>query len=369
VLEFLLARYFKVNLFRYITFRGAGAAITAFMFAVFMGPVWIRMLKRGGVGEDVKASPSEGIRELHGATKQGTPTMGGFLILVGTILGTILWAKVGNTFVALGLFTVLCLGALGFVDDYCKVAKKRGGGLARWQKLLVQGGISLVAGVILMRNLAPLSVAYLPAKGTDLMFPFFKNLCVPLGIGFVPVAMIVMTGASNAVNLTDGLDGLAAACSVMAMLAFVGIAYVVGHGAISKYLFVFFVPGSGELAVFCAALAGGTLGFLWYNAYPAQVFMGDTGALAIGGALGYVAVATRQEIALFFVGGVFVAEALSVIIQMVYYKKTGGKRIFRCAPLHHHFEFGGTHEAKVVIRFVIVAAMCAIFSLAMLKLR
>ena len=368
MLELILARYFEVNVFRYITFRGAGAALTSFVFALAVGPSWIRLLRRGRVGEVIESSPSDKVREMH-AHKEGTPTMGGFLILVGTILSTVFWAKVGNLYVAMGLITILLMGGLGFVDDYFKLIRRPGRGLTKREKLIAQILISAGVGVVLMRVMGSLQVNYLPGTGTDLFFPFFKNVFVPLGILFIPLVVLVMVGTSNAVNLTDGLDGLAAGCAVMATLAFVAISYVVGHAVLSRYLFVFYVPGAGELAILCAALAGGTLAFLWYNCYPAQIFMGDTGALAIGGVLGYVAVVTRQEIMLFFIGGVFVAEALSVIIQTYYFKLTGGKRFFRCAPLHHHFELKGIHEVKVVVRFSIVAALCAIFSLAMLKLR
>jgi len=375
VLELLLSRYLQVNLFRYITFRGAGAAITSFLFTILLAPVWIRMLRDAKVGEDTQATDSPEVAAAR-SDRIGTPTMGGILILAGTIIGSVFWAKVGNPFVACALLTILCLGGLGFVDDYYKYARKGGGGLSKRAKLVVQSLLALCVGVVLMRLMQSLKVDYLPAgvdgggmRGTELTVPFFKNFHLPLGILFVPMTMLVIVGASNAVNLTDGADGLAAGCSVMAVVALAVIAYVVGHKHWAPYLFVFRVPGAEELSVFCAALAGGVLGFLWYNCYPAQVFMGDTGALAIGGAIGYVAVATKHELTLVIIGSVFVAEALSVLLQVGYFKLTGGKRIFRVSPLHHHYEVGGMHEVKVVVRMVIVSALCAIFGIATLKLR
>ena len=346
------------NLFRYITLRTGGAVVTALFVSFVLGPAVIRWLKS-------KQAEGQPIREdgpqSHLITKKGTPTMGGVLILLALGIATLLWADLTNGYVWAVLTVTLGFGAIGFVDDYIKLTKRSSNGLSGRLKLI--GQIVIGGGVTIW--ITSLSEG---ALATGLALPFFKELLVPLGWFFVPWALIVLVGASNAVNLTDGLDGLAIMPALIAAACFALIAYVSGNFVFSEYLQIHFVRGAGELAVFCGALVGAGLGFLWYNAPPAMVFMGDTGSLAIGGALGAVSVVTKHEIVLAIIGGLFVLETVSVIVQVASFKLTG-KRVFRMAPLHHHFEQKGWAESTIVIRFWIIASILALVGLATLKLR
>ncbi len=346
------------NLIRYTTFRAGAACMTALVIALFFGPAlirWLRAKQRGGqpIREDGPAS--------HLITKKGTPTMGGVLILLALAGSTLLWADLRNGFVWCVLMVTLGYGALGFADDFLKVTRRNTKGVSGRTKLIAQAGIGLVAAIWL---------GYLmPGPLSDkLAVPVFKEVLIPLGILFPPMATVVMVGASNAVNLTDGLDGLAIVPAMIAAAVFALIAYLVGNRIFADYLQLHAVPGTGELAVFASAMIGASLGFLWYNAPPAAVFMGDTGSLALGGALGALAVATKHEIVLAIVGGLFVVETVSVIIQVFWFKRTG-KRVFLMAPLHHHFEKKGWAEATIVIRFWIIAMILAMIGLSTLKIR
>ena len=347
-----------LNVFRYLTFRTGGAIITALIISFLFGPVIINMLKnRQSVGQPIRSDGPEG----HLLTKKGTPTMGGFLILLALTLATLLWADLTNSYVWVVLGVTIAYGTIGFVDDYLKVIRQDSKGLSARLKLLLQAAIAAVAAFSIMSHLPP-------GLTTTLAVPFLKNLLLDFGWFFVVVAMVVMVGASNAVNLTDGLDGLAIVPVMIAAGVFALIAYLVGNTVFSTYLQLHYVPGAGELAVFCGALVGGGLGFLWFNAPPAKVFMGDTGSLSLGGALGAVSVVTKHELVLAIVGGLFVLETVSVIVQVVSFKLTG-KRIFAMAPLHHHFEKKGWAESTIVIRFWIIASILALAGLSTLKLR
>ncbi|HEX5872444.1 MAG TPA: phospho-N-acetylmuramoyl-pentapeptide-transferase [Longimicrobium sp.] len=361
-----LAQYnIAFNLFRFQTFRAAGAVVTAFLVAFWFGPAIISRLRMLKVGQVVR---TEGPQTHLG--KSGTPTMGGVLIILSTVIPVFLWARLDNWYTILALVTLIVLGAVGFLDDYLKIVRKNTGGLKGRYKILGQAGMGLVLGTVLV--LFDVS-GEIPSTWTQI--PFFKSIHMdfwwPLYILWVA---FIVVGCSNAVNLTDGLDGLAAGLSAIACATFGVFAYLLGRVDASDYLNVFYLPGSGELTIFCLALAGGCMGFLWFNAHPAEVFMGDTGSLAIGGVLGAVAVMLKAEFLLAIVGAVFVAEALSVASQTVYFKwtksRTGvGKRIFRMAPLHHHFEQIGWHESKVIIRFWIAGVICAMAAFATLKIR
>jgi len=346
------------NVFRYLTFRTGGAMMTALIISFLIGPWLIKHLTiRQKGGQPIRDDGPEG----HLLTKQGTPTMGGFMILVAMTLSTVLWADLTNGYVWAALGVTIAYGAIGFLDDYLKITRRNSEGLSGKLKLLLQALIAAAAALWISRLLPdPLS--------TTLAVPFFKNTLVDLGVLFVPFAVVVMIGASNAVNLTDGLDGLAIGPVMIAAGVFVLISYLVGHIGFSDYLQIHHVPGSGELAVFCAALIGGGLGFLWFNAPPAKVFMGDTGSLALGGALATVSVVTKHELVLAIVGGLFVLETVSVIVQVLSFKLTG-KRVFAMAPLHHHFEKKGWAEPTIVIRFWIIAVVLALIGLSTLKLR
>lgn len=353
----LAEQFTPLNVFRYLTFRTGGAVITALIVSFLFGPVLIRMLKtRQSAGQPIRADGPEG----H-LTKKGTPTMGGFLILLALSIATLLWADLRNRYVWAALGVTMAFGLIGFLDDYMKVSQRDSRGLPGKLKFLLEISIAVVA-VFWIVSLAP------PALSTSLAIPFLKSVLVNLGWVFVLFGAFVIVGASNAVNLTDGLDGLAIVPVMIAAGVFALIAYLVGHAGFSNYLQIHFVPGSGELAVFCGALIGGGLGFLWYNAPPARVFMGDTGSLALGGALGTVSVITKHELVLAIVGGLFVLETVSVIVQVVSFKLTG-RRVFRMAPLHHHFEKKGWAEPTIVIRFWIIASILALAGLATLKLR
>ncbi|MGR3485168.1 MAG: phospho-N-acetylmuramoyl-pentapeptide-transferase [Paracoccaceae bacterium] len=345
------------NLFRYITFRAGGAFITALVFGFLFGPRLITVLRaRQGKGQPIRDDGPEG----H-FVKAGTPTMGGLLILSALTVSTLLWARLDNPFVWMVLFVTLSFGAIGFADDMAKVSKQSSDG--------VSGRVRLALGFVIAAVAALIAMWHHPeALSGHLAFPVFADLLVNMGLLFVPFACIVIVGAANAVNLTDGLDGLAIMPVMIAAATFGVIAYAVGRTDFTEYLDVHYVPQTGELLIFCMGLIGGGLGFLWYNAPPAAVFMGDTGSLALGGALGAIAVATKHEIVLAIVGGVFVAEALSVIVQVIYFKRTG-RRVFLMAPIHHHYEKKGWAEPQIVIRFWIVAMILAMVGLATLKVR
>jgi phospho-N-acetylmuramoyl-pentapeptide-transferase len=346
------------NIFRYITFRTGGALITALLFVFLFGPRIIRSLRiRQGKGQPIRTDGPEG----HLLSKQGTPTMGGLMILSGVTFATLLWGNLQNPYVWVVLIVTLVYGAVGLYDDYLKVTRQSVEGSGGRVRLLIEGAVALVATyVIASVGEAPLSTA--------LAIPFFKNVLIDLGWLFVPFGAFIIVGSGNAVNLTDGLDGLAIVPVMIAAATFGFIAYFVGNALFSEYLQIHFVQGTGELAVICGALVGAGLGFLWFNAPPAQIFMGDTGSLALGGALGTIAVATKHELVLAIVGGLFVLEAVSVIVQVASFRLTG-KRVFRMAPLHHHYEQKGWAESTVVIRFWIIAVVLALLGLATLKLR
>ena len=347
-----------LNLFRYITFRTGGAMITALVISFILGPILIEWLKEHQQGGQPIRDDGP---ESHILTKAGTPTMGGFLILIALILSTALWADLGNGYIWAALGVTVGYGIIGFIDDYLKVTKRSHKGLSGKLKLSLQIIIALAAALwIMMLTRDPLS--------TSLAIPFFKDVLLDLGWFFIPFAAFVMVGASNAVNLTDGLDGLAIGPVLIAAAVFGMIAYLIGNSVFSNYLQVHYVPGAGELSIFLGALMGASLGFLWYNAPPAMVFMGDTGSLSLGGALGTVSVITKHELVLALVGGLFVLETVSVIVQVISYKLTG-KRVFQMAPLHHHFEKKGWAEPTIVIRFWIIATILALAGLATLKLR
>ncbi|OCX66037.1 phospho-N-acetylmuramoyl-pentapeptide-transferase [Thioclava sp. SK-1] len=345
------------NLFRYITFRAGAAFFTALIFGFLFGRPLIDILRRKqGKGQPIRTDGPEG----HFA-KAGTPTMGGILILSAILLSTLLWARLDNGYVWIVLAVTYGYAAIGFADDYAKVSKQTTAG--------VSGRVRMALGLILAAG-AGTAAAYLhPAElSGQLAFPVFKDVLLNLGVFFVPFSMVVIVGAANSVNLTDGLDGLAIMPVMIAAGTLGAIAYIVGRVDFTEYLDVHYVPGTGEILVFTAALIGGGLGFLWYNAPPAAVFMGDTGSLALGGAIGAIAVCTKHEIVLAIVGGLFVVEALSVIIQVFYFKRTG-KRVFLMAPIHHHFEKKGWSEPQIVIRFWIISLILALIGLATLKLR
>jgi phospho-N-acetylmuramoyl-pentapeptide-transferase len=354
-----------LNLVKYLTFRTGMALVTAQLVIGLMGSRFIDWMRaKQGRGQPIR---TDGI-ERHIIEKAGTPTMGGFMILAGLLVGTLLWADLKNLYVWVVLLVTLGFGVLGFLDDYAKVTKQTTAGVSSQAKLIIQFIIAGVAVFVIMR-FGALPAGEPPALSTSVAFPVFKNLLVNLGWFYLAFGAITIAGFSNAVNLTDGLDGLAIVPVMIASAAFGVIAYVVGNFVFAQYLQVHFVPGVGELAPFCGAMIGAGLGFLWYNAPPAKIFMGDTGSLALGGALGTMAVAAKHEIVLGIVGGLFVAEALSVMIQVGYYKATKGKRIFLMAPIHHHFEKLGWKESTVVIRFWIISFVLAMLGLATLKLR
>lgn len=365
-LLFALEPHFgALNVFRYLTFRAAFAAITAFLVCVAAGPAFISHLRRRKIGERI-GTDSARLADLH-RDKANTPTMGGALIVIAAVVSSFLWADPLNFYVLIGNLVVLYLGLVGYVDDNIKLTDPSKKGLSVRMKLLAQVLLAILVAVSLLGHYKAGHAEW----GTILQLPFVSIRFTPWAMGsvvFVCFVALVMAGSSNAVNLTDGLDGLAPGCMVMVSGAFAALAYIAGNAIFSKYLFIQFVPGAGELAVFCAALGGATLGFLWFNCHPAQVFMGDTGSLPLGGAIGFVAVAVKQELLLLIIGGIFVMEVMSVIIQVLHFKCTK-RRVFRCAPLHHHFQFLGWAESKVTTRFWILAGLLAAFGLATLKLR
>lgn len=346
--------YSFLNVFRYITFRTMYAALTALVISFILGPMIIRYLQRYHIGQQVR---DDGPQSHLG--KSGTPTMGGIMILFALIISTVLWADLKNVYVWLVLFATTSFGLIGFWDDFLKVSKRQSKGLSPRYKFGLQILTALVIGLVLYK---------LPAYSTTLTIPFFKNVHPDLGWFYIVFAVLVIVGASNAVNLTDGLDGLAIGPVIVAALAYTVVAYVSGHKKFAEYLLIAYIEGAGEMSVFCGAMMGASLGFLWFNAYPASVFMGDVGSLPLGGALGTVAVISKHELLLLLVGGLFVIEALSVIFQVASFKSRG-KRVFLMAPIHHHFELKGWEEPKVVIRFWIIAIILALLSLSTLKLR
>lgn len=350
-----LAGTFTVfNVFRYITFRSIYALLTALVISILFGPRIIRWLKRLKCGQYIR---EDGPKHQ---CKEGTPTMGGLIIGIAVLVSTLLWGDLTNPHLWLTLLVYVGFGVVGFADDYIKVVKRRNLGLSAKAKF---GGQMLVA------MLAVAGLLSMHDYSTVLAVPFFKNLHPDLGWFYLPLAVFVLVGTSNAVNLTDGLDGLAIGPFIVNAACFGLFIYVAGHASMAGYLNVLPVPGAGEVTVFCGALVGAGLGFLWYNAYPAQVFMGDVGSLSLGGALGFLAVLAKQELLLVIVGGVFVFETVSVILQVGYFKFSGGKRIFRMAPLHHHFELKGIPESKIIIRFWILSILLAFVALSTLKLR
>ena len=343
------------NVFRYITFRTIYASLTAFFICFLLGPWMIRKLGAMQVGQYIRDDGPK----TH-LDKAGTPTMGGTLIIISVTVSILLWSDLTNYFVWIVLFVIIGNGTIGFIDDYLMQIKKQSKGLTVRNKLALQGFVALVTSFLVYTS---------PDFSTQVTIPFFKNISPDFGWGYVIFAAFVIVGASNAVNLTDGLDGLAIGPVIIAASTYMIFAYVAGHAKIADYLQIHHVTGSGELAIFCGALAGSGLGFLWFNAYPAQIFMGDVGSLSLGASLGTIAVITKQEILLVLVGGLFVMEALSVIFQVGFFKMTHGKRIFRMAPLHHHFELKGWPEPKVIVRFWIIAIALALLAMSTLKLR
>jgi len=344
-----------LNVFRYITFRTIYASLTAFFICFFLGPWVIERLAQMQVGQYIR---DDGPKSHLG--KAGTPTMGGVLMIAAITLSTLLWSDLTDPFIWIALWVLLGFGAVGFMDDYRMQVKKQSKGLSVRGKLVWQAGVALIAGAW---------VYLTPNFSTEVTVPFFKTVTPDLDWGYIIFAVLVIVGASNAVNLTDGLDGLAIGPVIIAAATYMVFAYVAGNVKIANYLQITYVPGCGELTVLCGAMAGAGLGFLWFNAYPAQVFMGDTGSLSLGATLGVIAVITKQEILLVLVGGLFVIEALSVIFQVSFFKMTSGRRIFRMAPLHHHFELKGWPEPKVIVRFWIIAIALALLALSTLKLR
>lgn len=354
ILAPLASDWSALNVFRYISFRSMAALITALLLSIIIGPRFIAWLRRINCGqyilEDVKAH----------AGKAGTPTMGGLLIFISMGISLLLWADLANTYIWQTIFVFAGFGFVGFWDDISKLQHHANKGISPKMKMLGQILVACVAMTFLYIN---------PAYTSQLYVPFFKDLVLNLGWFYLPFGIFMMVASSNAVNLTDGLDGLAIGPSIVAALVFSIFLYITGNAKFSSYLLVPYIPGVGEVTVFCAALVGGGLGFLWFNAYPAQIFMGDTGSLSIGGVLGYLAILCKQELILGVVGAIFVAETLSVILQVGYFRWTGGKRIFRMAPLHHHFELKGIPESKIIIRFWILSILLGLIALSVLKLR
>jgi len=346
-----------LNVTRYITFRTAAASLTALLISLVLGPWMIRKLRDFQIGQVIRQEGPQSHR-----TKAGTPTMGGLLILASALTPTLLWADLRNPYIWIAVLSTAGFGAVGFLDDYLKVTRRSHHGLLPRYKLAGQVLVALGVGIALI------ILAGQNLYNTRLIFPFFKDLIPDLGLFYIPFAVFVLVFASNGVNMTDGLDGLAISTFAVAAAAFTALAYVTGHALWAAYLDLVRFPPAAELTIFCGALVGASLGFLWYNSYPAEIFMGDVGSLALGGALGTVAILIKQELLLPIVGGVFVLEGMSVIIQVSYFKMTG-RRVFKMAPLHHHFELSGWSEPKIIARFLIMAVVFALFSLTTLKLR
>lgn len=351
------------DVFQFLTFRSAISAITALMLSFFVGPWVLDQLRKRQIGEAAKVEAPK----TH-LSKAGTPTMGGLIVLICVVVPALLWSDVTSTYITLTLFATVTLGAVGFIDDYMKVVKKAKGGLHGWYKVLGQVAVGLTVGAVIYYS--PEFAPY----NTETTLPFFKNLNFDFSYLYIPAVIFIVTATSNAVNLTDGLDGLAIGLTLVVMLALAVLSYVSGNAIYADYLNIGFLPGSGELTVFIAALVGASLGFLWFNFYPAQVFMGDTGSLAIGGIFGVIAVLIKKELLIPILGGVFFMETISVIIQRGYYKYTKrkygeGRRFFKMAPLHHHFELKGWKEPKIVIRFYIIGILLALLTMTTFKIR
>ncbi len=344
-----------VNVFRYITFRVILSALTGLLISFFFGGWAIRKLRAMQVGQFIREDGPPDHK-----SKAGTPTMGGCLILPTILFSTVMWADMSNFYVWTVMFVTLSFGAIGFVDDYLKVVRRNSSGLSAFSKFSLQIAAALMVA---------LALYHYPLYDSRLNVPFFKKIVVDLDWGYVPLMVFIIVGASNAVNLTDGLDGLAISPLIVAFGSYLVFAYLAGHIKLAEYLQIPYISGAGEVSILCGAVAGAGLGFLWYNAYPAEIFMGDVGSLSLGAILGTVAIITKQEIVLLMVGGLFVFEALSVIFQVAYFKLTGGQRIFRMAPIHHHFELKGWPEPKVIVRFWIIAIILALLSFSTLKLR
>lgn len=343
------------NVFRYITFRTIYASITAFLLCFVLGPWVIKRLQKLQIGQYVRDNGPQ----TH-LTKAGTPTMGGVMIIGAIVLSTLLWTDLFNRYIWIVLFSTVSFVMIGFTDDYLMQVKKRSKGLSAKAKFSLQVIVAMITGWLIYST---------PDFSTTITIPFLKNVSPDLGAGYILFVAFVIVGTSNAVNLTDGLDGLAIGPVIISAVTYMLFAYVAGHMKIADYLQITYVPNGGEITIICGAIAGAGIGFLWFNAYPAQVFMGDTGSLPLGAVLGTIAVITKQEILLVIVGGLFVIEALSVILQVSYFKLTNGRRIFRMAPIHHHFELKGWPEPKVIVRFWIVSIMLALIAVSTLKLR
>lgn len=358
-LLYSLRDFFVVfNIFRYITFRAVMAAFTTFFLSLIFGKIIIQSLKKFKIKASIQREHCAQLNEIQ-TYKKDTPTMGGLMIVSSVVISTLLWANIFDKYVALVLFVFIGLALVGFLDEYIKLTQKNSKGMSMAAKLSGQLLIGLVVGAVLYVD---------PNFSTSLYAPFFKNVAVNLGIFYVLFSVLVICGSSNAVNFTDGLDGLAVGCMIMTALTFGILSYISGHAQFSEYLFIPFIPYAGELTIFCAAVMGACMGFLWFNCFPAAVFMGDVGSLAIGGAIGTVALLIKKEILLVIVGGIFVVEALSVIIQIIFFKTTK-KRVFKMAPLHHHFQLSGMAESKIIVRFWIISAILAVFALITLKIQ
>ncbi len=355
LIYFFHTEFFVLNVFRYITFRTILATLTALFICFVFGPWTISKLRALQIGQYIR---EEG--PPNHKSKQGTPTMGGCLILPAIIISTIAWGDPNNIFIWIVIFVAITFGGIGFIDDYLKIKRKTNRGLKGITKFILQVVFALAVGVALY---------IYPGYNQNLTLPFLKNVTPNLGPGYIFFVAFIIVAASNAVNLTDGLDGLAMGPLVIAFACYLVFAYLAGHIKIASYLQIPYVAGAGEVAILCGAVVGAGLGFLWFNAYPAEVFMGDVGSLSLGAVLGTVAVVTKQELILALVGGLFVFEALSVIFQVGYFKMTGGQRIFKMAPIHHHFELKGWAEPKVIVRFWIIAIILALLSMSTLKLR
>ncbi|PIE75152.1 MAG: phospho-N-acetylmuramoyl-pentapeptide-transferase [Deltaproteobacteria bacterium] len=343
------------NIFKYITFRTIYSGISAFLICILLGPSLIRIMRKLQIGQYIReCGPTSHF------DKQGTPTMGGLLIIGATLFSIILWGDLNAFYIWITIIIAIGYTAIGFTDDYIKQIKKEGNGLSARNKFLLQISVSLIAGILIYLT---------PGFNTELHFPFFKNFTIDLGIWYIFFAAFVISASSNAVNLTDGLDGLAIGPVIIAAGTYLLFSYVAGHAKLAQYLQITYAQGCAELTVLCGAIAGAGLGFLWFNSYPAQIFMGDTGSLPLGGLLGTIAVLTKQEILLVIIGGIFVMEALSVIIQVSYFKISKGKRFFRMSPIHHHFEMKKWPEPKIIVRFWIISIIFALIAISTLKIR
>ena len=353
--------FFGFNVFKYITVRAALAAITALIFALWIGPKVIALMRKYQIGEEIRIEGPESHQ-----LKKGTPTMGGLIILIGVVIATLLWADLSNIYLLLIFVATLIMGLIGFIDDYMKSILKFKKGLIARYKLIGQISLGLGIGAVIYFH------PFFEGLHSNTSLPFFKNYEIDFGIFYIPVIVFVVTGFSNAVNLSDGLDGLSSGLSAIAFIAFGGIAYMTSNVNFSNYLNIIYLPGTEQLTIFCLALFGASMGFLWYNSHPAEIFMGDTGSLALGSALGTVAILLKKELLLILIGGVFIMEVVSVIMQTLYFKYTRkkygeGRRIFKMAPIHHHFELKGWHENKVVVRFWIIGILLALMSLSTFK--